>query len=56
MGRFLWDSTRVLAEGRLDEPDNPTDYFKLYLSTCVLCIALYEQPMGNTKSIYPHTA
>ena len=54
MNLMILGQTPGPAERMLDEPDNPTDYSKHYLSTCILCNALFEQSMGNTKQIYPH--
>jgi hypothetical protein len=42
MNLMSLDQTLSRAEGMLDEADNPTDYFKRYLSTCILCNALFE--------------
>ncbi len=49
MNLMILDQALSPAEGMLDEPDSPTSNFKHYLSTCILCDALLEQPMGNTK-------
>jgi hypothetical protein len=49
MNLMILDQVLSPAEGMLDEPDNPTGNFKRYLSTRILCDALFEQPMGNAK-------